>query len=183
MHAVVCESDERSVCAGAWKSVWRSVAVSGCNWQASVRHLVPQEDAFARHYMDLVRDGDREQARALLDARARDHADDDAFAHLRNLLNRGTPREVTLIGANLVVASAVRHAELAYQVHDPVRDVSVVVRMDRRAGNIVVDAFHVEPLAGDLRDLNAFVCAAARRSTLSCSPRPPPSSRSSCTRS
>jgi hypothetical protein len=134
------------------------VATSACSWRAALQKLGPSEDEFARRYIDLIRADDRAQARALLDPRVRDTATDQGFAQLRELLDRGTPREIEVIGANLIrnLATGETRAQLGYQIHDPAGYVAAAVLVRHSGCELVVEGFHAEPLAGDLRVINAF---------------------------
>jgi len=133
-----------------------AVALCGCSWQESLHKFAADEDTFARGYLDLMRSGDRDRARALLDPPGRESASDEMFAKLRGVLDRGTPQEATLIGAQVVTdaRTGVRRARLEYQLHDGSGFVLADFIIRRAASETVVETLHLEPLPGDLREIH-----------------------------
>jgi hypothetical protein len=130
----------------------------GCSWQQTLEKLATEEDAFARGYLDAVRSGDKERARALLVAEGRETATDEMFTTMRSLLDRGARREVTLVGGqvNTQLGSGRRTTLLTYQIHDAFGFVMVEFRIRHEAGELLVDSLRLTPLPDDLREIHAL---------------------------
>jgi hypothetical protein len=135
------------------------VTLAGSLAAGCVPTQAPQADASARHYIDLVSDGDFARARELLDPSLRATATDDMFKQLREWLNAPGPRELTQIGLQSMISSAETRVSLVYQLH--CSRGFAVVQVVQRFGthDTVVEKILVTPVADDLRRLNAFTFA------------------------
>jgi hypothetical protein len=119
--------------------------------------LVPnQDDAQARHFIDLVRLGDNAAVKATLDSTLPAAQVDDALGQIHQLLPQGESPMVDMVGCNIQRTFEGRVSDLLYQLHFTKKWMEVEVVLRSQDGATTITGFHFTPLADSLANLNRF---------------------------
>jgi hypothetical protein len=138
--------------------------LSGClNEKALIQKFAPKEDdEFARHFIDLIRQGRYEEANPMLDAAVAAKAGTTAFSQLHQVVDHGDPIAVELVGANIGFfkpwdgSNSKRQSNLTYQLQfqNAWALAAFVIETDPTGQHI--SGANFQPLTDSLQVLNRF---------------------------
>jgi hypothetical protein len=131
------------------------------DWKAMLQKSIPKdEDALARHFIDLVRTGDYDQAQQLLTPSLRGDQARLALQQLHGLFDHGEPLEIEPIGYSSSTfhssSQDVSKIDLFYQIHFKDSWVAGDVLIDQKTDPIDVLGSHFHPISDSLEVLNRF---------------------------
>lgn len=137
------------------------VLLAGCDTASNLKMAAkkfapPDDDAFAQQYLRILREGDLEKAKSLLDPQLVGPGVDSNLGAVASFLRQGESASFELVGCNIVSGQGRRRTDLTYecQLADSWLAASVVV--DTVAGKKLIVGVHVTPVAGPLGEANAF---------------------------
>jgi hypothetical protein len=138
-----------------------ALLLAGCDPKALLNRFVPKDDdAFARHFLDVVRAGDYAAADQMLDASLRNENPASGLHDLNGLLAHGEPLSVEVIGCNVFAnASAkdtTRTTNLSYQIRFPGSWAAGFVVVAHPAGTATILGARFQPIPDSLEVLNGF---------------------------
>jgi hypothetical protein len=138
-----------------------ALLLAGCDPKALLNKFVPKDDdAFARHFLDVVRAGDYAAADHMLDASLRDENPASGLHDLNGVLAHGEPLSVEVIGFNVFTnASAkdtARTTNLSYQIRFPDSWAVGYVAVAHPAGAASILGARFQPIPDSLEVLNGF---------------------------
>jgi hypothetical protein len=139
-------------------------ALVACDQKALLQKLTPKDDdAFARHFLDVVRTGDYSIAEQMLDATLRDEKATNGLHELHGVLAHGEPVSVEEIGCNVFsnasVQGVTQTTNLSYQIHFADSWAVGNVYLGHRSGTVSVLASRFQPVPDSLEVLNRFTFA------------------------
>ncbi|MGI9089428.1 MAG: hypothetical protein ACR2HH_17085 [Chthoniobacterales bacterium] len=136
--------------------------LAGCNGERTLlQKFVPKDDdAFARHFLELVKSSDDPAATAMLEEKLRPQAAEE-FSKMRPALARGEAQSFETINflagyTKLNNEPTKKQSELTYQIHFPDGWAVADVIVESVNGNRHISGAHVVPLTNSLAVLNAF---------------------------
>ncbi len=133
----------------------------GCDYKAKLikklEKIVPKEaDKFARTYIDILRKGDIEKAKELLEPQVVNSKTQSALQQCIDYLNKGEPISIELIGANILRIKGRKRCNLSYQLQFPNTWLLANVVVVEMSGKNQILGFHVNTLSKSLEEINAF---------------------------
>jgi len=113
-------------------------------------------DAFARSYIEILRQHDIETAISLLNPDLNNSETQSTLFDLSKVLDHGVPLSIKIVSANVIGESGEERSDLAYEVkfNDAWAVVNVVV--DSGGGIQQIAGIHVIPLDNSLKETNAL---------------------------
>ena len=138
-----------------------AVLIVGCDTDShlkkAVKAIAPADDEeFATQYLEILREGDLEKAKSLLDPQFVREGIDSKLDAVASFLRQGESASFELVGCNVSSGPDRRRTNLTYQCEltDSWLIASVVV--DTVKGKKRIAGIHVKPIAQPLGKLNAF---------------------------
>lgn len=133
----------------------------GCDQKALLNKIVPKDDdAFARHFLDLVRTGDYAAADAMLDASMQGAPSTSGLHDLNGVLAHGEPLSVEIIGCYFFAKTSTEGSghdtTLSYQIHFADSWVAGNVIVAHPSGKRLITTARFQPIADSLETLNRF---------------------------
>lgn len=136
--------------------------LSACSQEAMIhRFATPEADAFARDFIQQVRNGDPMAARKLSPELLQVPAMKDSLRSLTRVFPRGSVQEVKLLNAQVMTMSTgLTTRTLVYEEHSAGgwALVQVVVLEDAMKYRYI-NGMHVQPTRGAIQEMNAFTLA------------------------
>lgn len=134
----------------------------GCDQKALLEKFVPKDDdAFARHFLDVIRAGDYAAAEQMLDVKIRGDAAMPGLRELNGLLaNHGEPLSVEIVGVNVFSNTSnegtTRTTNLTYQIQFPDSWAAGLVTVGHPEGAMSIVTARFDPVPASLETMNHF---------------------------
>ena len=139
-----------------------SLLLTGClDEKAMFQKMVPKdEDALARHFIELIRTGDYDAAQQMLTPSLRGDQASQWLQKLHGLFDHGNPLEIETIGCNvsndLLPSQQTRRTDLSYQIHFKDSWVAGDVVLGQKSDAVYVLGTHFRPITDSLENINRF---------------------------
>jgi hypothetical protein len=133
----------------------------GCNFKEQLKKqlekFVPKEaDKFARAYLDILREGDFEQAEKLLDPQVVTSKTRSKLQEGANLLKKGKLISMEIVGVNIFETKDKSRNSLTYQLQFKDTWLLVIVIVDDISGKQQIYGVNVKTIPKSLEEINAF---------------------------
>ena len=134
------------------------VLLTACvDQKAIMKGIVPpQDDALARQFIESIRLGDFDKAKAELDPSVSEAGADDAFHKIHDLLAKGNVVEIEVVGCNITTMDGKHRSDLSYQIQFPNSWAFGDVVVDTTNGTRTVAGIHFNVSTESLETLNRF---------------------------
>ena len=139
-------------------------ALPGCSPRTFLKdaasRLAPDDDeALAHDYLAALRARDFATATRLLDPQFVVPGIESRLTTVADVLDRGEPLSVELVGCNVVLTSGKRRSQLTYQYHFAGSWLLAAITIDTRGASKSVYGVTVNPIPKSLAEVNAFTFA------------------------
>jgi len=133
----------------------------GCDFKEQLKKqlekFVPKEaDKFARAYIDILREGDFEQAEKLLDPQVVTSKTRSKLQEGANLLKKGELISMEIVGVNIFETKDKSRNSLTYQLQFKDTWLLVIVIVDDISGKQQIYGVNVKTIPKSLEEINAF---------------------------
>ncbi|MHC4104230.1 MAG: hypothetical protein ACYSR9_04765 [Planctomycetota bacterium] len=133
----------------------------GCDFKAKLKQQLEkfvnkEADKFARTYIDILRKGEIEQAKELLDPRGVNSKTQSQLQKIANLLDKGELISIEVVGVNVFRNRDRIRNTLTYQLQFKDAWILTIVTVEGVSKNQKIYKFQVKPIPRSLEEINAF---------------------------
>lgn len=129
----------------------------GCDQAALVKRFAsPEDEANARRYIDLLRQGKFAQIERDLDPSLVDSNIQDTLGRMAAMIPPEGPKSIKVVGAHTFRGPDVSRTNITLEYEFPSKWVLADVTTQKKEGSFTVVGFHVTPIADSLENLNKF---------------------------
>lgn len=133
------------------------LAFAGCSQAALMKRFAPPEDeANARKYVDLLRQGKFDEIVHDSDSSLVDSNIQDTLARMAAIIPAEDPKSIKVVGAHVFHGSEFSRTNITLEYEFPSKWVLVDVTTQKKDSSFSIVGFHVNPIADSLENLNKF---------------------------
>ena len=131
--------------------------LAGCSQATLMKYFTPAADeAIARKYVDLLRQGKFEQIESALDPSLIDSSLGDTLARMAAMFPSDSPKSAKVVGAHVFHGPEFSRTNITLEYEFPSSWLLVDITTQKKGDVSTIVEFHVNPISDSLENLNKF---------------------------
>ncbi|MGV8073615.1 MAG: hypothetical protein AB2L11_03495 [Syntrophobacteraceae bacterium] len=133
------------------------LAITGCDQAGDNRKLTsPEDEVAAKHYIELLRQGNFDQIENDLDPSLRSPDIRETFRKMADMIPAINPESVKVVGSDVLYGPALRTSNITFEYQFPGEWILINVAFRTKEGVTTIVGFNVTPITDSLENLNSF---------------------------